>query len=79
MLGASNTPAFVFIRASQAKREMFYRKLQELPVQRILSVKGDMDIVSFVEPEKLDETLKKISAIEGVEETKFYVATDVLK
>ncbi len=78
-LGTSNTPGLVLIRTSQSKRELVYRKLQEIPLQRILSVKGDMDVILFLEPEKLDETLKKIGAIEGVEETKFYLTRDVLK
>jgi DNA-binding Lrp family transcriptional regulator len=79
VLEASTNSAFVFIRVSPAKREMAYQKLQELPIQRIFRVKGDMDVVSVVELEKLDETLKKLSEIEGIEETRFYVTIEVLK
>ncbi len=79
VLGASDTMAFVFLKVSLLKREAINQRLQELPVQQILSVKGDMDFALIVEPDNLDETLKSIRSIRGVEETKSYLTTEVIK
>jgi hypothetical protein len=38
-----------------------------------------MDAVLMVELEKLDETLKKLGSIEGIEETKSYMIIEALK
>ncbi len=79
MLGVSDTSSLVFIRASPAKKGRVYEELKGLLVRRTEIVKGDMDILSFVSPEKLDGTLKAIKAIEGVEETKVYVTSGAQK
>jgi DNA-binding Lrp family transcriptional regulator len=78
-LGASINSAFVFIRVSPVKQEMALQKLREFPIQRTFRAKGDMDIVLVVDVEKLDETLKKLREVEGIEETKFCVTNEVLK
>ena len=79
VLGASTNPVFVFIKVSSLKQDEVCQKLQEFPIQQIFRVKGDMDAVLIVELEKLDETLKKLSAIEGIEETKSYMTIEALK
>jgi DNA-binding Lrp family transcriptional regulator len=79
VLGASTNPAFVFIKVSSIKQDEVYQKLQEFPIQQIFRVKGDMDAVLMVELEKLDETLKKLGSIEGIEETKSYMIIEELK
>jgi len=79
LLGVSVNPAFVFIKVSPLRRNEAYRKLMEFPIQRIFRVAGDMDAMLFVEREKLDDALKKLAAIEGIQETKSYVTIETLK
>jgi len=38
-----------------------------------------MDIILIVEREKLDEALRKLAFVEGVQDTKFYVALQTIK
>ncbi len=78
-LGVSVNPAFIFIKISPLKREEAYREMSDFPIQRIFRVAGDMDAVLLVEQEKLDETLRRLGLLEGIQETKSYVTIQTLK
>ena len=78
-IGVSANPAFVFIKVSPLKRGDAYQKLLEFPIQRVFRVTGDMDAILLVEREKLDEALKKLAGIEGIQDTKSYVTIQTLK
>ena len=79
LLGVSVNPAFVFIKVSPLRRGDVYQKIMGFPVQRVFRVTGDMDAILLVESEKLDETLKKLAAIDGIQDTKSYVTVQTLK
>ena len=78
-IGVSANPAFVFIKVSPLKRGDAYQKLLEFPIQRVFRVTGDMDAILLVEREKLDEALKKMAEIEGIQDTKSYITIQTLK
>ena len=79
LLGVSVNPAFVFVKVSPLKRGEAYQKVMGFPIQRVFRVTGDMDAILLVEREKLDEALKKLAAVEGIQETKSYVTIETLK
>jgi len=79
VLGVSTNPVFVFIKVSPLKRGETYQKLPDFPIQRIFRVTGDMDAILVVEREKLDEALKRLASIEGIEDTKSYMTIQTLK
>jgi len=79
VLGVSPNPAFVFIKVSPFKREEAYREIVKFPVQRIFRVAGDMDAILIVEREKLDEALQKLAFVEGIQDTKSYVAIQTIR
>lgn len=79
LLGVSVNLAFVFIKVSPLRRGDVYQKIMDFPVQRVFRVTGDMDVILLVESEKLDETLKKLAAIDGIQDTKSYVTIQTLK
>lgn len=79
LLGVSVNPAFVFIKVSPLKRSDAYEKIMDFPIQRIFRVTGDMDAILLVEREKLDGALKKLAAIDGIQDTKSYVTIQTLK
>jgi len=78
-LGISANPAFVFVKVSPLKRVEAYQKITDFPVQRIFRVAGDMDAVLVVEREKLEEALRKLAAVEGIQDTKSYITIQVIK
>jgi len=79
VLGISPNPAFVFIKVSPLKRREAYEEIVKFPVQRIFRVAGDMDAILIVEREKLDEALRKLTFVEGIQDTKSYVAIQTIK
>ena len=79
VLGVSTNPVFVFVKVSPLKRGEAYEKILSFSVQRVFRVAGDMDAVLMVEREKLDEALRKLASLEGVQETKSYVTIQTLK
>jgi len=79
VLGISSTPAFVFLKVSPLKRMLAYEKVKELTVQRAFRVAGDVDALLIVDRENLDEVLKRLSAIDGIQDTKSYVTIETMK
>jgi DNA-binding Lrp family transcriptional regulator len=78
-LGISSTPAFILIKVSPLKRSHAYEKIKELTVQRAFRIAGDVDVITMVEREKLDEVLKRLSSIDGVQETKSYMTIEAIR
>lgn len=79
VLGVSINPAFVFIKISPLKRGEVYQKMVAFPIQRVFRVTGDMDAILVVEREKLDEALKNLASVEGIQDTKSYVTIQTIK
>jgi DNA-binding Lrp family transcriptional regulator len=78
-LGASLSPAFILMKISPVKRIQVYEKIKELNLQRAFRIAGDVDALLIVEREKLDEVLKKLYSIEGIQDTRSYVTIETIK
>jgi DNA-binding Lrp family transcriptional regulator len=78
-LGISSTPAFILIKVSPLKRSYVYEIVKELAVQRAFRIAGDVDAVAVVDREKLDEVLKKLSSVDGIQDTKSYVTIEAIR
>jgi DNA-binding Lrp family transcriptional regulator len=78
-LGVSSAPAFILIKVSPTKRIYVYERLGELTVQRAFRIAGDVDALIIVESEKLDEVLKKLYSIDGIQDTRSYVTIETIK
>ncbi|MFQ6086863.1 MAG: Lrp/AsnC ligand binding domain-containing protein, partial [Candidatus Bathyarchaeia archaeon] len=79
ILGISANPAFVFIKVSPLRRGEAYKQLLKFPIERIFRVTGDMDAILVIEQEKIDEALRKLAAVEGIQDTKSYITIETLK
>jgi DNA-binding Lrp family transcriptional regulator len=69
----------VLLKVLPHKRTLAYEKVKELAVQRAFRIAGDVDAILIVDGEKLDEVLKKLSSIEGIQDTKSYVTIEAIK
>jgi len=78
-LGVSTTPAFILIKVSPIKRIQVYDKIRELAVSRAFRIAGEVDALIIVERENLDEILKKLYAIDGIQDTRSYVTIEIIK
>jgi DNA-binding Lrp family transcriptional regulator len=78
-LGVSTTPAFILIKVSPVKRIQVYDKIRELSISRAYRIAGDVDALIMVERENMDETLKQLYTIDGIQETRSYVTIETIK
>jgi DNA-binding Lrp family transcriptional regulator len=78
-LGVSTTPAFILIKVSPTKRIQVYNKIKEIAVTRAFRIAGEVDGLIIVERENLDEILKKLYAIDGIQDTRSYVTIETIK
>lgn len=79
VLGVSTIPAFIFIKVSPVKRLQVYERIRELAVVRAFRIAGDVDALIMVERENMDETLKKLYTVDGIEDTRSYVTIETIK
>jgi len=78
-LGVSTAPAFILIKVSPVKRIDVYEKIRELAVSRAFRIAGEVDALIIVDRENLDGTLKKLYAIDGIQDTRSYVTIETIK
>ena len=79
LLGISANPAFVFVKISPLKRSEAYDKIFKLPNQRIYRIAGDMDAILVIERDKVDAALNMLADVDGVLDTRTYIAIQTLK
>ncbi|MEM3506624.1 MAG: winged helix-turn-helix transcriptional regulator [Candidatus Bathyarchaeia archaeon] len=77
-LGFYENPALILIRVLPQKRSEAYKEIKSLPATQILRVTGDVDVAIITDQSKMDEILKSLSRIEGIEETRTYVSIETL-
>ncbi len=78
-LGVSAAPAFILMKISPPKRIHIYERIKELAIQRAFRIAGDVDALLIVEREKLDDVLKKLYSVDGIQETRSYVTIETIK
>lgn len=78
-LGMSSTPAFVLLNISPIKRIHVYEQIHQLAISKAFRIAGEVDALIIVERENLDEVLKKLYQIDGIENTRSYVTIEVIK
>ena len=78
-LGVSTTPAFILIKVLPTKRIHVYEQIHQLNIHRAFRIAGDVDALIIVERETMDETLKKLYTIDGIQETRSYVTIETIK
>jgi DNA-binding Lrp family transcriptional regulator len=79
LLGISANPAFVFVKISPLNRSEAYDKIFKLPNQRVYRIAGDMDAILVIERDKVDAALNMLADVDGVLDTRTYIAIQTLK
>ena len=78
-LGISTAPAFILLKVSPVKRIHVYERIKELAVTRAFRIAGEVDALIIVERDNLDEILKHLYTIDGIEDTRSYVTIETIK
>lgn len=77
-LGESDIDAFVFMKVFPQKRVKAYEQIRKAGASRLFRVTGTVDIIAQVTQSKLDKFLKKVSEIDGVEETNAHIVLEII-
>jgi DNA-binding Lrp family transcriptional regulator len=78
-LGVSITPAFILIKVLPIKRIQVYDKIKEIAVSQAFRIAGEVDALLIVERENLDNILKQLCDIDGIQDTRSYVTIEAIK
>jgi len=78
-LGITTTPAFILLKVSPVKRMQIYDKVKELSISRAYRIAGELDVLIMVERENLDEILKKLYTIDGIQDTRSSITIETVK
>ncbi|MCD6509406.1 MAG: Lrp/AsnC family transcriptional regulator [Thermoprotei archaeon] len=79
VLKAEAASAFVLIKVEPKLRQEAYKRISELPVEKLYRVTGGIDLIAMVDQSKLDSFLRGLSTVEGVRETSAHVVIEILK
>lgn len=79
VLGKKPGDAFIVLRIEPHKRIEAYRKLKQLPVEKIYRVTGDIDVIIQISQSVLDSVLNEVTRIDGIKETRTYVVIETIK
>ncbi|MHA1262740.1 MAG: Lrp/AsnC family transcriptional regulator [Candidatus Freyarchaeota archaeon] len=77
-LGESGIDSFVFMKVFPQKRVKAYEQIRKAGASRLFRVTGTVDIIAQVTQSKLDKFLKKVSEIDGVEETNAHIVLEII-
>ncbi|MFN3967243.1 MAG: Lrp/AsnC ligand binding domain-containing protein, partial [Endomicrobiia bacterium] len=71
---------FVIIRVQPQKRAQVYENLNEIPhLQKAYRVTGEIDVISIVNQQSLDEFLRELSKIDGIISTSAHIIISQIK
>ncbi len=76
LLGRSGPPTFVLIKVRPQNLDNIYNKIKEINDGQVYRVTGEYDLIIQTSQKKLDELLKTVLKLEGVEKTSTYVSIE---
>ncbi len=81
VLKLSTAEAVVMIKATPPKyRPQVYEKVKELPVEKAYRVSGgEYDLILITREAHVNDLLRVLSTMEGVEDTKTFISLEVIK
>ncbi|MGC8597268.1 MAG: Lrp/AsnC family transcriptional regulator [Thermocladium sp.] len=79
VLKLSTAEAVVMIKAMPKYRPQVYEKVKELPVEKAYRVSGEYDLILITREAHVNDLLRVLSTMEGVEDTKTFISLEVIK
>lgn len=79
VLRMSSSEAIVLVKVQPKFRSVIYDKIRELPVEKAYRVSGDYDLVIITREVNVNEVLRALSLMEGVEDTKTFISLEALR
>jgi DNA-binding Lrp family transcriptional regulator len=79
VLRMSSNEAIILVKVQPRYRSIVYEKIKELPVEKAYRVSGDYDLVLITREVNVNDVLRVLSMMEGVEDTKTFISLEILR
>ncbi len=79
VLRMSSNEAIILVKVQPKYRAMIYEKIKELPIEKAYRVSGDYDIILITREVNVNDILRVLSMMDGVEDTKTFISLETLR
>ncbi|KUO93126.1 MAG: AsnC family transcriptional regulator [Vulcanisaeta sp. CIS_19] len=79
VLRMSSNEAVILVKVQPRYRSIIYEKVKELPVEKAYRVSGDYDLILITREVNVNDILRVLSMMEGVEDTKTFISLEILR
>ncbi|KUO82674.1 MAG: Lrp/AsnC ligand binding domain-containing protein [Vulcanisaeta sp.] len=79
VLRMSSNEAVILVKVQPRYRTIIYEKVKELPVEKAYRVSGDYDLILITREVNVNDILRVLSMMEGVEDTKTFISLEILR
>jgi DNA-binding Lrp family transcriptional regulator len=79
VLRMSSNEAVILVKVQPRYRSIIYEKIKELPVEKAYRVSGDYDLILITREVNVNDILRVLSMMEGVEDTKTFISLEILR
>jgi len=79
VLRMSSNEAVILVKVQPRYRGIIYEKVKELPVEKAYRVSGDYDLILITREVNVNDILRVLSMMEGVEDTRTFISLEILR
>ncbi|BDR91945.1 Lrp/AsnC ligand binding domain-containing protein [Vulcanisaeta souniana] len=79
VLRMSSNEAVILVKVQPRYRTIIYEKVKELPIEKAYRVSGDYDLILITREVNVNDILRVLSLMEGIEDTKTFISLETLR
>ncbi|ADY02046.1 putative transcriptional regulator, AsnC family [Vulcanisaeta moutnovskia 768-28] len=79
VLRMSSNEAIILVKVQPRYRTIIYEKIKELPIEKAYRVSGDYDVILITREVNVNDILRVLSMMEGIEDTKTFISLETLR
>ncbi|WP_054853469.1 Lrp/AsnC ligand binding domain-containing protein [Vulcanisaeta distributa] len=79
VLRMSSNEAIILVKVQPRYRTIIYEKIKELPIEKAYRVSGDYDLILITREVNVNDILRVLSMMEGIEDTKTFISLETLR
>lgn len=79
VLRMSSNEAIILVKVQPRYRSIIYEKIKDLPIEKAYRVSGDYDLVIITREVNVNDILRVLSMMEGIDDTKTFISLEILR
>lgn len=79
VLRMSSNEAIILVKVQPKYRSIVYEKIKDLPIEKAYRVSGDYDLVIITREVNVNDILRVLSMMEGIDDTKTFISLEILR